>query len=245
MALRQIQRQPPARKLLGFALEELKPLCTIKHTITRYRITVDAFRIQVGQIFRSAPSSRPARPPRDEEHWLPLAELHKLSFPARTKDFEDAFRSQFMKIRDILRQATQKQPPAWLFLPDNYWEWTLDTEAILVDYLKPFLSTRKPRIRLFHRNWFPKFRETIDTQPIADCVGWADRLSGRDDDAVRFESLVYYIRFDAFLPRIGAPEPPPAEEIMRNADLEFTKTRARRFGTPLRTRRVRPWCYSQ
>lgn len=45
-------RPAAAREILGFVPKDLKPLCTIKHTITRYRITVEAFQI-------GAPVSRP------------------------------------------------------------------------------------------------------------------------------------------------------------------------------------------
>jgi adenine-specific DNA glycosylase len=72
-------------ELFGFAPKDVKSLCTIKHSITRYRITVEAFRIQVGQSCRSAPSSRHARPARDETRWLSISELHKLSFPSAHK----------------------------------------------------------------------------------------------------------------------------------------------------------------
>jgi A/G-specific adenine glycosylase len=80
-----------ARKLLGFTPKDIKPLCTIKHSITRYRITVEAFRaeappaLKVGKSCRSAPSSRHARLARDETRWLSLSELHKLSFPSAHK----------------------------------------------------------------------------------------------------------------------------------------------------------------
>lgn len=67
-----------ARGLLGFAPKNLKPLCTIKHSITRYRITVEAFTV-VGQNCRSAPSSH------RQTRWLPLSELHKLGFPSAHK----------------------------------------------------------------------------------------------------------------------------------------------------------------
>ena len=126
-----------------------------------------------------------------------------------------------MKIRDILRQATREQPYSWLFLSGDYKHWTLDTEALLVDYkivpIDP--ETEKPVIppELISKG----FRETIDSQTIADCIQWADRLSNSNDEAVRFESLVYYIRFDAFLPRIGAPDPPPPQEAIQSADLKF------------------------
>jgi A/G-specific adenine glycosylase len=80
-----------AQKLLGFTPGDATPLCTIKHTITRYRITVEAFRMEapsvlkVGQSCCSAPSSRHARPARDESLWLSLSELQKLSFPSAHK----------------------------------------------------------------------------------------------------------------------------------------------------------------
>src|SRR6202000_1681038 len=60
-----------AQEALGFIPKNLHPLCTIKHSITRYRITVEAFRM-------GAPSRKAARLSR----WLPLSELHKLSFPS-------------------------------------------------------------------------------------------------------------------------------------------------------------------
>jgi hypothetical protein len=37
----------------------------------------------------------------------------------------------------------------------------------------------------------------------------------------RLEVLVYYQRFDAFLPRLGAPDPPPWEETRLRLDREF------------------------
>ena len=80
-----------AQELFGFVPSDVKVLCTIKHSITRYRITVEAFHInapsgfKVGQSCRSAPSSRHARSARDERRWLTISELHKLSFPSAHK----------------------------------------------------------------------------------------------------------------------------------------------------------------
>src|SRR6185437_15779191 len=75
-----------ATELFGFVPKEMKSLCTIKHSITRYRITVEAYRI-------GAPVSDPARKdkitptrrvrrPALQGRWLPLSELQKLSFPS-------------------------------------------------------------------------------------------------------------------------------------------------------------------
>ena len=70
-----------AHEVLGFTPNNMKSLCTIKHTITRYRITVEAFSVAlpVGQSCRSASTSHA------QNRWLPLAELHKLSFPSAHK----------------------------------------------------------------------------------------------------------------------------------------------------------------
>ena len=78
-----------AKELFGFAPRDVKPLCTIKHSITRYRITVEAFLI-------GAPSTRPARSRQNRldlptgcsaflQRWLTISELHTLSFPSAHK----------------------------------------------------------------------------------------------------------------------------------------------------------------
>ncbi|HWD93269.1 MAG TPA: A/G-specific adenine glycosylase [Verrucomicrobiae bacterium] len=88
-----------AQNLLGFTPQDPKPLCTIKHTITRYRITVEVFQVvqpanlKAGSSRRSAPSSRHARLARDESLWLSLSELHKLSFPSAHKKILKALQS--------------------------------------------------------------------------------------------------------------------------------------------------------
>jgi A/G-specific adenine glycosylase len=90
-----------ARTLFGFTPKNVKPLCTIKHTITRYRITVEAFRaespsaLKVGPSCRSAPSSRHARSTRDESLWLSLSELRKLSFPSAHKKILNLLAADF------------------------------------------------------------------------------------------------------------------------------------------------------
>jgi len=77
------------KELFGFAPVDVKSLCTIKHSITRYRITVEAFCV-------GAPVSDPARKtfpamntpgrrPALLERWLTLSELHTLSFPSAHK----------------------------------------------------------------------------------------------------------------------------------------------------------------
>jgi hypothetical protein len=63
--------------------------------------------------------------------------------------------------------------------------------------------------------------EGLDTDSIKDCLLWAEQLADRRSSAVDLESFIYYWRFDAFLPYVGAPEPPPPEVAMLNFDREF------------------------
>ena len=69
-----------ARRALGFSPRSLARLCTIRHSITRYRITLDAFRVA----FRSG-GKRPAGPGR----WLPLTALRRLPFASAHKRILD------------------------------------------------------------------------------------------------------------------------------------------------------------
>jgi A/G-specific adenine glycosylase len=68
--------QPPlksaARRSLGFLPRNIRPLCTIKHTITRYRITLDAFETL-------------ASTTKKQGRWLTLPELQELPFPSAHK----------------------------------------------------------------------------------------------------------------------------------------------------------------
>ena len=58
-----------AAQVFGFAPLELTPLCTVKHSITRYRITLEAYRATLGEL--------PARP---AGHWQTPAQLQALAF---------------------------------------------------------------------------------------------------------------------------------------------------------------------
>jgi A/G-specific adenine glycosylase len=57
-----------------FKAAELKPLCTVKHSITRYRITLEAFRVQL-----------PKRLKKLDGIWLPRARFDSLAFTAAHK----------------------------------------------------------------------------------------------------------------------------------------------------------------
>jgi A/G-specific adenine glycosylase len=65
------RRLTSAATELGLEPQRLQPLCTIKHTITRYRITLEAYR---GEMKRGADKSVVGG------RWLKMAELRKLAF---------------------------------------------------------------------------------------------------------------------------------------------------------------------
>jgi len=60
-----------AQKAWSYAFTAAEPLCVIKHSITRYRITLEAFRAEV---------KPKATLPAELGEWYPLAKLHDLPF---------------------------------------------------------------------------------------------------------------------------------------------------------------------
>ena len=65
-----------ARRLLGIQAGSLDPFCTIKHSITRYRITLDAFRVAGTQISRIRPGVG---------QWVAQGRLRQLAFASAHK----------------------------------------------------------------------------------------------------------------------------------------------------------------
>jgi A/G-specific adenine glycosylase len=68
---------------------EVQPLCTVKHSITRYRITLEAFYVHLGGASYTSPhpkgaisGTRITRPSEYSGVWLSLAKLNPLAFTA-------------------------------------------------------------------------------------------------------------------------------------------------------------------
>ena len=78
-----------AARTFGLELQNLNPFRTIKHSITRYRITLEAYRAgtpvsdpaQSGNSVMKAPGRKPAL----RSRWLTLSKLNELSFPSAHK----------------------------------------------------------------------------------------------------------------------------------------------------------------
>jgi A/G-specific adenine glycosylase len=77
-----------AAKSLGIEPLAIQPLCTVKHSITRYRITLEAFRVQLGGRSFTTPKNfgtRRARPSENNGVWLTSAQFRPLAFTSAHK----------------------------------------------------------------------------------------------------------------------------------------------------------------
>ena len=81
-----------AAKSLGIEPVTLQPLCTVKHSITRYRITLETFRVDLGgtsftnlHLKRAMSGTRKSRPSEINGVWLTPIQLRKLAFTAAHK----------------------------------------------------------------------------------------------------------------------------------------------------------------
>jgi A/G-specific adenine glycosylase len=70
------------KTIFSFKPPEIRPLCTLKHSITRYRITLETFRVQLGGRSSTTPKISGTRRARPSEIgvWLSPAKLDSLAF---------------------------------------------------------------------------------------------------------------------------------------------------------------------
>ena len=91
-----------ARKTLGFSAMTLERLCTIKHSITRYRMTLEVFRAGAADAVREKPLKRLKAPQsalitqlklgvneRGPDRWLKRGELGRLAFCSAHKKIRE------------------------------------------------------------------------------------------------------------------------------------------------------------
>jgi A/G-specific adenine glycosylase len=75
------------KRIFGTIPPEIQPFCTVKHSITRYRITLEAFRIRLGGTSSTSPHSKRPKSGTHGTHpsektgvWKTAAQLHQLAF---------------------------------------------------------------------------------------------------------------------------------------------------------------------
>jgi A/G-specific adenine glycosylase len=78
-----------AMQTLGFTPKKLTSLCTVKHSITRYRITLEAWRVKFGRASSARPHNKMGRrgtPPSENNGvWLTPVQMGRLAFTAAHK----------------------------------------------------------------------------------------------------------------------------------------------------------------
>jgi A/G-specific adenine glycosylase len=80
------------KSIFGIAPPVLQPLCTVKHSITRYRITLEAFYVQFGGRSATTPKIPRARSARPSETgiWMTPAQMNRLAFASAHKKLASA-----------------------------------------------------------------------------------------------------------------------------------------------------------
>ena len=121
-----------------------------------------------------------------------------------------------MSLREVLKAAASRRlAEGWVYLPDE--DITISSDCILItdeaDYDEFEIEAVGKRLG------FP--REGLDTQTIEDVCDWTKRLRASPDDDLYLQAFIYYWKFDAFLPAVDAPDPPPREVVLEMLDREF------------------------
>jgi A/G-specific adenine glycosylase len=94
-----------AAKSFGIESLVIQPLCSVKHSITRYRITLEAFRVQLGGRSFTTPKHLGARRARPSENgvWKTPAQMGRLAFTAAHKKLASTAADCILSSRDLFR----------------------------------------------------------------------------------------------------------------------------------------------
>jgi hypothetical protein len=128
-----------------------------------------------------------------------------------------------VNLLDVIERVRKKQiaeSDHWLYIAGSATDLTLGTEADLgCPEFDEGLDEEITPAGFAERG----LHSTIEVDTLADCIGWADRLSGRQDNDAALDVIRYYIRFDAWPETLNAPDPPPDDVILRRLDWEFSE----------------------
>jgi len=117
----------------------------------------------------------------------------------------------------LRRAAEHTLPEGWLYLPCEA-PLTPETPCVLLDDEENDRDDDGNPLEAIRAS-FPF--EGLATQLMEDTAEAARCFQEKPTDELLIESFDYYRRFDAFLPRPGAPDPPPWAEIQLSLDREF------------------------
>lgn len=119
-----------------------------------------------------------------------------------------------IRLADLLEQVARGESSSgWLFLPANWRKWDANTLAYIVDDEHMSQTEDEPTLR--------GYEGVAEPAALEDILRGASRLLNVRSFAGWLEALVYYYRFDGFLPRIGAPDPPTGPAALLAVDRDF------------------------
>jgi hypothetical protein len=116
----------------------------------------------------------------------------------------------------LVRAGKADAPPGWLYLPREWRTWTPETPAVVLNdeemnELEGEASARD-------------YAAMVDDGTLLSIVVDAqDRLDADSPEGL-VEALVYYVRFDAFLPEVGVLEPPAVSAAQLRRDHAYYNT---------------------
>ena len=111
----------------------------------------------------------------------------------------------------IRSAANDELPVGWLFLPRG--EITAHTECVLLEDDVDDLESIAAALG------FPE--EGLETGDLKAIFQGAEQLVANPSDSVLVRAFTYYLKFDAYLPSIDAPDPPPPEVGQVELDRKF------------------------
>ena len=107
----------------------------------------------------------------------------------------------------------REAPPGWLYLPRESRTWTPQTPAVVLNDEE----TNELQGEADARDYGP----TVDDGTLLSIVADAQDRFDIDSSEGLVEALVYYVRFDCFLPEVGTPDPPKVTEAQHHQDRRF------------------------
>ncbi|HYC59570.1 MAG TPA: hypothetical protein VEK79_08385 [Thermoanaerobaculia bacterium] len=128
--------------------------------------------------------------------------------------------SAVIVLRDLLRSALREElPEGWFYLPPKSSKLDLATPVLLITDADDPQDDENGIPRAASGRGFP--REGLDTPTLVSIALGTTQFASPPSDDLLLEAFLYYHQFDAFLPRPGAPDPPPRAAIEQDLDRKF------------------------
>lgn len=127
--------------------------------------------------------------------------------------------SKVVALRDLLQAALREElSEGWFYLPESS-KLDLATPVLLITDIDDLEDDESGVPRAASGRGFP--REGLDTATLVSIALGTTQLASPPSDELLLEAFLYYHKFDAFLPRPGAPDPPPRRQIVDSLDRKF------------------------